>query len=734
MDVAHRVVIDAIHFLAPNLGAYLGLTIVLPITLLAFVSLLSAILSALLVTLSIGKGLKALVMTIMLGIFGLSLWAVGRLRRRAPQGSYGPLSELIRQGAGAKALGEKAYRLGRFAEIGPVIGGFALTRQVFQAHLKAQPPAPKEDIPSFLARLTLSRGLERGILRWARGLEVDLCLIRSSFGGEDGAGEEGLGEEGASGVGFPGVFESVLWDRNSGAEGLRTAMAKVWASRWAGRAEAYGELPSLEDGALSVLIVPYVEALISGVVSSVDTASGDGLFQLVEGGGGLAKHSLRTGAVQAVPGFTLGKLEEPLVRRLAALAIRGEVQLGGPVEMEWALDKQGDLYIHQLRPLAQLPEVRSFLADGPLSLPPHPLTPLARALLLDPIDGAFPQALGDLKVARIQPGAFVIRQHMTYIDVAHLKPLLSPLRSPWQVASQALRCVALALRPPRISAPDPSAQNAPLDRIISLRDSALRPLMVRQMALGVLMAQAPLALLGRNPGSKAQRIGSRFELMGRVPQGRGAGSYPWLGSLVARREWLSDALEQCMDHAASIVSELADALPEEMQGRPERLHFYEVKELQSLLGGALESPLAIDDRERTYSEAIKKAWPPTRLEDKTGALILSPPVYDGKGLLGFPLGGGVVEGRIFTGEGAPEGSILLLEDGSSRHFESLIGAAGVIFARGGALSHLALLCRERGIPGVVGAWEAMEQLKSGDFIRLDGIRGEVTPLGAIDVL
>jgi pyruvate,water dikinase len=54
--------------------------------------------------------------------------------------------------------------------------------------------------------------------------------------------------------------------------------------------------------------------------------------------------------------------------------------------------------------------------------------------------------------------------------------------------------------------------------------------------------------------------------------------------------------------------------------------------------------------------------------------------------------------------------------------------AGVITARGSALSHVSILAREYGIPAVVGHALARE-LQPGQEVSLDGSTGEVTVIG-----
>ena len=52
-------------------------------------------------------------------------------------------------------------------------------------------------------------------------------------------------------------------------------------------------------------------------------------------------------------------------------------------------------------------------------------------------------------------------------------------------------------------------------------------------------------------------------------------------------------------------------------------------------------------------------------------------------------------------------------------------AAGVITETGGALSHPAITAREYGIPAVTALADAMEKLRDGEVVTVDGLAGTV---------
>ena len=51
--------------------------------------------------------------------------------------------------------------------------------------------------------------------------------------------------------------------------------------------------------------------------------------------------------------------------------------------------------------------------------------------------------------------------------------------------------------------------------------------------------------------------------------------------------------------------------------------------------------------------------------------------------------------------------------------------SGLVTARGGMLSHGAVVAREHGLPAVSGIVDAMEQLKDGQLVEIDGDQGTV---------
>ncbi len=83
----------------------------------------------------------------------------------------------------------------------------------------------------------------------------------------------------------------------------------------------------------------------------------------------------------------------------------------------------------------------------------------------------------------------------------------------------------------------------------------------------------------------------------------------------------------------------------------------------------------------------------------------------------------VVDGpvdRKFTTE-----DILLIKKYSSEMESMIVSSGGIIMDTGGLTSDTSILCREVGIPAVVGATDASDKIKSGDWVKIDGNTGTV---------
>lgn len=78
-----------------------------------------------------------------------------------------------------------------------------------------------------------------------------------------------------------------------------------------------------------------------------------------------------------------------------------------------------------------------------------------------------------------------------------------------------------------------------------------------------------------------------------------------------------------------------------------------------------------------------------------------------------------------AGSQMPSPYILVAGELDPDVFPLLQGAAGLVTERGGLTSHAAIFARELGIPAVVGVTDATQRIQNGEWLHLDGDRGEV---------
>jgi pyruvate,water dikinase len=104
---------------------------------------------------------------------------------------------------------------------------------------------------------------------------------------------------------------------------------------------------------------------------------------------------------------------------------------------------------------------------------------------------------------------------------------------------------------------------------------------------------------------------------------------------------------------------------------------------------------------------------------------------DGDELIGAPGSIGTVEGKarvIKTVDGLAElneGEILVATTTSPSWAPAFTKISGAITDVGGSMCHAAIICREYGLPTVVGTGRATSFIKTGDLVRIDGGNGTV---------
>lgn len=272
-------------------------------------------------------------------------------------------------------VGAKAAVLAELAQ-----GGFAVPEALVLT-VEASRAAADELMPE---------AVERALIRAAHHFRGAPVAVRSSSPSEDLAGASHAGQ-----------YESVLGV--TGAEALRAAVRRCWASAAGQAARAYRR----EHGAqaaprMAVLIQRQVTPSAAGVAFSAEPVAGDRMTVVIEAVQGLAGDAL-AGRIDperwevpadGAPRRRSGPrpvLSEAAARRVAELARRVAAHRGNPQDVEWALDDAG-LWLLQARPITALPAPPPEPVPVPVEVPagywerepvhaPRPHTPMNRSLL-----------------------------------------------------------------------------------------------------------------------------------------------------------------------------------------------------------------------------------------------------------------------------------------------------------------------------------------------------------------
>lgn len=175
-----------------------------------------------------------------------------------------------------------------------------------------------------------------------------------------------LGEDGGE-ASFAGQYETVL--DVEGREGVHRAVLRCLESADSDRAASYRERRTAQrDVAMNVIVQRMIAPRAAGVAFTADPVSGRRdclIVDAVEGTGDALVSGRETPDHYRLSqtGERLGadlRGEEPILdgvalRALAADALAAERALGGPLDLEWAIDGDGTIHWLQARPITALP-------------------------------------------------------------------------------------------------------------------------------------------------------------------------------------------------------------------------------------------------------------------------------------------------------------------------------------------------------------------------------------------
>ena len=204
---------------------------------------------------------------------------------------------------------------------------------------------------------------------------VQRFAVRSSAIGEDGE------------ISFAGQYTSVL---NVLFNKLPLAYKRVVASKYSASALSYRMHHGIDDREtpMGVLVLAMVQPHTSGVLYTADPTGDDsesirisavaGLGDQLVGGDASPEQMFRltkeTLALVEARGWN-GQLADPpkFLQELAGHALRMEAHYGRPLDIEWAVDRSGQLFILQVRPLLILVEENKANEQTALEYSGHPV-------------------------------------------------------------------------------------------------------------------------------------------------------------------------------------------------------------------------------------------------------------------------------------------------------------------------------------------------------------------------
>ena len=160
----------------------------------------------------------------------------------------------------------------------------------------------------------------------------------------------------------------------------------------------------------------------------------------------------------------------------------------------------------------------------------------------------------------------------------------------------------------------------------------------------------------------------------------------------------------------------------------------------ALLGTDLNLRTLVRDRRAKYSAELKRRRVPAiLLSDGTEPLVDVETSVAGDSdlvLNGTAASPGKAMGRARvlhepSGARLEPGEVLVAPSTDPGWTPLFITAAGLVMEKGGAMSHGAVIAREYGIPAVVGVAGALERIRTGDLIEVDGVSGRVTHIESV---
>ncbi|MBG0561358.1 PEP/pyruvate-binding domain-containing protein [Actinoplanes aureus] len=270
-------------------------------------------------------------------------------------------------------------------------------------------------------------GFDAAVGRAARRLPAGRFAVRSSAQSED-----------LPGASYAGLYETFL---DVPADGLAAAIRRCFAAAGGDRVRAYQDHRPGSAG-MAVLVQTMVDAVSAGVAFTADPVTGDRQRTVVTAVAGLGERlvsgdadgELWTVAAGAAPSLTRSGADAVLAGEQAAavasLARRVEDRCRRPQDVEWAIDRAGELWLLQARPMTALPDPVTWAPPGPGlwmrnfrlgEWLPEAVTPLFATWLLPALEDGYLDGMSDSIGVRV-PFRYAIVNGWYY----NATPLLNP--------------------------------------------------------------------------------------------------------------------------------------------------------------------------------------------------------------------------------------------------------------------------------------------------------------------
>lgn len=661
--------------------------------------------------------------SVLLSALGVAVVELG-LRARAARRDPRWLSDIQTLAASRRVelerIGGEAQALARAMALGvPIPDTLVLTAELTEAWLRESRGARRGVEPTSL----LPKGALAPLARFLHGCEGGKLVVRPSFRGPDPAAT------------YPGVFTSVGDVDPANLHGLLTAIGRVVES---------GDAPAVLDYRRrmrqvttlhrSVVLQRQIDADVSGVAQSrgLDGRADSILIDFAKRRAPTmtVSYDLIDGTVLAVAPDTPLDATPTWMNRLAALVVALDSELGGTVLVQFAVEA-GQLWVQSVRRVKTEERTTWVSAGGPLEalfprLPRFVCESFGDESVL--VEGAN-DALGKLAVTTRADVRF--EEGVRYLNVEVLRRALGRLGVELLLSEPIWRLFSLSRRVPRrpfAKLPEVGQDvRASLAKARAWRARVLLPLAREHVALGLwrwLIESAIGMLSDGATGEPVPRVHAQLKKV----LGRGAAACSAESERAKRH--LEESEKALRDFAAQVVARGATDWSGVFVG--ERHLYAGLEEMQRWVSAPAEREAlgAAWDEERLGFEARHLMETPERIVEPAPPDTMLSLADSARAVVGLVPGS--AEGKAAAptesrGE-IPAGSVVVLPDGRPDFAWFVLSAKALVLTGGGALSPMAQLARELGIPTVVTVQRLpVTNLPLGQAVKVDGA------LGALEV-